>query len=124
MPRQQGRGWDRVEAEREGAGGKAGGQAGAAGASIIGPARNASSPQKEILRLRKDNKGPRFISNAEPAPRRPASAASPQRTPLSVQEPGGQALGPEADGWGPGGRGTSHGELGGDTQGQKRTGGG
>lgn len=54
----------------------------AAGASIIGPARNASSPQKEILRLRRDNKGLRFISNAEPAPRRPARRGQPTKDPF------------------------------------------
>lgn len=54
----------------------------AAGASIIGPARNASSPQKEILRLRRDNKGLRFISNVEPAPRRPARRGQPTKDPF------------------------------------------
>lgn len=65
--------------EREG---KLAGRRAAAGASIIGPARNASSPQKEILRLRRDNKGLRFISNAEPAPRRPASHGQPTKDPF------------------------------------------
>lgn len=65
--------------EREGK--LAGRQAAAAGASIIHPARNASSPQKEILRLRRD-KGLRFISNAEPAPRRPASRGQPTKDPF------------------------------------------
>lgn len=65
--------------EREG---KLAGRRAAAGASIIGPARNASSPQKEILRLRRDNKGLRFISNAEPAPRRPASRGQPTKDPF------------------------------------------
>lgn len=65
--------------EREG---KLAGRRAAAGASIISPARNASSPQKEILRLRRDNKGLRFISNAEPAPRRPASRGQPTKDPF------------------------------------------
>lgn len=82
MPRQQGRSWGCVEAERERAGGKLAGRRAAVGASIIGPARNASSPQKEILRLRRDNKGLRFISNAEPAPRRPASHGQPTKDPF------------------------------------------
>lgn len=60
----------------------AGRQAAAAGASIISPARNASSPQKEILRLRRDNKGLCFISNAEPAPRRPAGLGQPTKDPF------------------------------------------
>jgi hypothetical protein len=66
--------------EREGK--LAGRRAAAEGASIIGPARNASSPQKEILRLRRDNKGLRFISNAEPAPCRPASRGQPTKDPF------------------------------------------
>lgn len=65
--------------EREG---RLAGRRAAAGASIIGPARNASSPQKEILRLRRDNKGLRFISNAEPAPRRPARRGQPTKDPF------------------------------------------
>lgn len=65
--------------EREG---KLAGRRAAAGASIIGPARNASSPQKEILRLRRDNKGLRFISNVEPAPRRPARRGQPTKDPF------------------------------------------
>lgn len=64
--------------------------AAAAGASIIRPARNASSPQKEILRLRGDNKELRFISNAEPAPHRPASRGQPTKDPF-VQEGARQA---------------------------------
>lgn len=102
--------------EREG---KLAGRRAAAGASIIGPARNASSPQKEILRLRRDNKGLRFISNAEPAPRRPARRGQPTKDPFVHAGAGpagswdqGLTGGDRAQGAG-GEGGTSHGELGG-----------
>lgn len=122
VPRRQGRSWGCVEAEREGAGGKAGGQAGGGGRIHHRPCQERIQPPKRNTAPEEGQQRAPFHQQcgaSAPPPRQPRSAHKGPLCPCRSRA--GRELGPGADGRGqsPGGRGAKHAGSAGGSGGQK-----